>query len=228
MMGNANPPSVHPVVYDQITASCIWSVALHVKGAAGPSGLDVHCWRRLCTLLAKRLCTTLVDPKGISPLLASHLIVLDKCSGLKPIGISETHMRITVKAVLLITMSDLLDAAGPRQPCAGQIASIEAAAHVMRALFSHKNTDAVLLVDATNVFNPLNTQIELCNIQHLCPPFPIILIHTYRETPVIFVDGQVLSSEETQGDPLAMPMYGIATIPLVDQLSDIQDATQVW
>ena len=44
------------------------------------------------------------------------------------------------------------------------------------------------------------------------------------------MDGQVLWSEEgtTQGDPLAMPMYALATIPLIDQLSSIQDVTQVW
>ena len=37
-------------------------------------------------------------------------------------------------------------------------------------------------------------------------------------------------SEEgtTQGDPLAMPMYALATIPLIDQLGDIHDVTQVW
>ena len=49
MMGNADPMPVSPVAYDQITASCIRSVALRVKGAAGPSGLGAHCWRRLCT-----------------------------------------------------------------------------------------------------------------------------------------------------------------------------------
>ena len=38
----------------------------------------------------------------------------------------------------------------------------------------------------------------------------------------------MLSSEETQGDPLAMPMYALATIPLIDRLRDIQDVTQVW
>ena len=58
-----------------------------------------------------------------------------------------------MKAVFLITRSDLHDAAGPRQLCAGRIANIEAAAHGMRALFSCKDTDAVLLVDATNAFN---------------------------------------------------------------------------
>ena len=181
MMGNSDPPQVHPVVYDQITASCIWSVALHVKGAAGPSGLDVHCWRRLCTLLAKRLCATPVNRKGISPLLASRFNALDKCPGVRPIGIGETHRRIIVKAVLLITRSDLQDAAGPRQLCAGQIASIESATHGMRSLFSHKDTDAVLLVDSTNAFNWLNKQMELHNI-HLCPPLANMLINTYSET----------------------------------------------
>jgi hypothetical protein len=82
--GNAVPPEVHPAVFDQITAACIRRAALRTKGAAGPSGLDAHCWRRLCTsfksashdlchalaLLARQLCSTLVDPKGISPFLA--------------------------------------------------------------------------------------------------------------------------------------------------------------
>ena len=138
-MGNAVPPPVHPVVYDQITANRIRSVALSVKGAAGPSGLDAHCWRRLCTsfkaasndichslaLLAKRLCTTLINPKGISSLLACRLIELDKCPGVRPIGVCETHRRIIAKAVLLTTRGDLQDAAGPRQLCAGQIAALK-------------------------------------------------------------------------------------------------------
>ena len=163
-MGNADPPSVHPVVYDQITASRIRSAALRTKGVAGPSGLDAHCWWRLCTsfkttsndichplaLLAKRLCTTLVDPKGISPLLACCLIALDYCPGIRPICICETHRRIIAKAVLLTTKGDLQDAASPRQLCAGQIAGTEAAAHGMRSLFFHQDTEAVLLVDASN------------------------------------------------------------------------------
>ena len=72
------------------------------------------------------------------------------------IGIAETHRKIIAKAVLLITRSDLQDAAGPRQLCAWKITSIESAAHGMRALYPCKDTDAVLLVDATNVINSLN------------------------------------------------------------------------
>ena len=42
--------------------------------------------------------------------------------------------------------------------------------------------------------------------------------------------GSSFFSEEgtTQGDPLAMPMYAMATIPLINQLSNIRDMKQVW
>ena len=37
-------------------------------------------------------------------------------------------------------------------------------------------------------------------------------------------------SEEgtTQGDPLAMPMYALATIPLINRLRDETNVVQVW
>ena len=43
------PPEIHPVVFDCIDAHLICSTALKTSGAAGPSGLDAHAWRRLCT-----------------------------------------------------------------------------------------------------------------------------------------------------------------------------------
>ena len=55
-----------------------------------------------------------------------------------------------------------------------------------------------------------------------------MLINTYREPTDLFVDGDMLSSREgtTQGDPLAMPMYAIATAPLIQKLN--ADVTQIW
>ena len=47
--GSATPSPVHPVIFEQIAASMIPSAALNTKGAAGPSGLDAYCWRRLCS-----------------------------------------------------------------------------------------------------------------------------------------------------------------------------------
>jgi len=46
---DADPPAVPPVIFEQITGSSIRSAALRTKGAAGPSGIDAHGWRRLCT-----------------------------------------------------------------------------------------------------------------------------------------------------------------------------------
>ena len=46
------------------------------------------------------------------------------------------------------------------------------------------------------------------------------LINSYPAPTELFIDGELLySNEDTiQGDPLAMPMYALATIPLIRKL----------
>ena len=99
--------------------------------------------------------------------------------------------------------------------CGGQISGIEAAVHVARSAFELEENEAILLVDATNAFNALNCQVALHNIRRLCPPIAIILINSYRSPSDLLVDGDVILSQEgtTQGDPLAMPMYGLYSQP---------------
>ena len=86
----------------------------------------------------------------------------------------------------------------------------------------------MLLVDASNAFNSLNRLVTLHNIRRLCPPLATILINTYRAPTELFVDGDVILSQEgtTQGDPLAMHMYALATIPLIKKLEG--NSKQVW
>ena len=76
------------------------------------------------------------------------------------------------------------------------------------------------LIDATNAFNTTNHENALRNIQHLCPPIAKVLINTYREGAPLYIDGETLVSQEgtTQGDLLAMALYGIAVIPLICRL----------
>ena len=179
----------------------------------------------------KRLCTELVDPTSIAPLMASRLIALDKNPGVRPIGIGDTARRIIAKAILTITREDIQEVAGSVQLCAGQIAGIEAAVHAVHTLFPRDETEAVLLIDASNAFNSLNRQTALLNIQRLCPSLATALINTYRAPSELFVDGDVLLSQEgtTQGDLLAMPMYALATIPLIRKLKEcVTDVNQVW
>ena len=239
--GMAEPVDIHPVVFETLDAAKIRSAALRTSGAAGPSGLDAKEWRRLCTsfkhaskdlchslaLMARRLSTTYVDPRGLSPFLACRLIALNKHPGVCPIGVCETS-RIIAKAILSITRGDIQDAAGSLQLCAGQIAGTEAAVHAARETFSNESTEAILFVDASNAFNSLNRQAALHNIRHLCPSIATILINTYRDRTDLFVEGSSLLSQEgtTQGDPLAMPMYALATIPLIHSLPD--NVQQAW
>ena len=233
---------LHPIIFDSIDARLIRSTSLRVSGAAGPSGLDAHAWRRLCTAFktasddlcqaladfAKRLCISLLDPRGLAPFLACRLIALDKCPGVRPLGIGDTARRIIAKAVLAVIREDVQDAAGSAQLCAGQISGCEAAVHSVRESFQLEDTEAALLVDASNAFNSINRMSTLKNIQLICPPFANILINCYRDPTKLFIDGDALYSQEgtTQGDPLGMPMYALATVPLIDSLNAPVD--QVW
>ena len=66
------------------------------------------------------------------------------------------------------------------------------------------------------------------HIRRLCPPIATILINSYRSPSDLLVDGDDILSQEgtTQGDPLAMPMYGLATIPIIRKLDSICE--QIW
>ena len=147
---------------------------------------------------------------------------------MRPIGIGETARRIIAKAILAVIKPDIQEAAGSVQLCAGQIAGVESAVHAVRDCFSQEGTEAVLLVDASNAFNSLNRNVALRNIRHVCPSISTILINSYRAPTDLYIEGECVLSQEgtTQGDPLAMPMYAVATIPLIERLPD--SVMQVW
>ena len=143
---------------------------------------------------------------------------------MRPIGIGETARRIVGKAILTTIRDDIQEAAGPLQLCAGQEAGCEAAVHAVRQMFESPDTEAAILVDASNAFNSLNRENALRNIQHLCPSLSTVLINTYREDVHLFIDGETLLSEEgtTQGDPLAMPSHSVGTEPPLQPLEGEQ------
>ena len=169
-----------------------------------------------------------MDYDGLKAFVACRLIPLDKRPGVHPIGVCEVSRRIISKAILNTISNDIQHTAGTLQLCAGQPAGIEAAIHAMCQLYDD-NTEAVLLVDASNAFNVLNRQAALHNIRVLCPSLATILGNTYGGTADLFVGGEVLSSQEgtTQGDPLAMCMYAIGILPLIRSLESC-GTKQVW
>ena len=156
------------------------------------------------------------------------MIALDKCPGVRPIGVGEVVRRIVGKAVLSVIGVEIQQSAGSLQLCAGQPSGCEAAIHALRHIFDDVTTQAALLVDASNAFNNLNRQLALVNISTLCPAFSRILINTYRNDAKLFVGGETILSQEgtTQGDPLAMAMYALALVPMITRLSNV--VKQVW
>ena len=180
-------------MFDRLTGDLIKLAAFHTQGAAGPSGVDAYSWRRLCSsfgrasvglcnslaAVARRMCTQEIDPKELMAFVACRLIPLDKKPGIRPIGIGDVSRRIIAKAILYVIRTDIQLAAGALQTCAGHDAGAEAAIHAMRDIYARENTDAVLLVDASNAFNQVNCQSALHNISILCPSFATILQNTY-------------------------------------------------
>ena len=123
---------------------------------------------------------------------------------------------------------DLMESAGCLQLCAGQKAGCEAAAHAMRDIFDEEETDAVLFIDASNAFNTLNREALLHNIGYLCPPMATYLRNCYQKPSRLFIaGGKELQSAEgtTQGDPTAMPAYGIGILPLLALIKTEEEST---
>ena len=186
----------------------------------------------LCSALAAvgcRLCSSLVNPESISALVA---IPLDKCPGVRPIGVGEVPRLIIAKAILCTIGKDIEDATGSLQVCAGQDGGCEAALHAMRSIFQVADTEGCLLVDASNTYNSLNQRAALRNVSILCPPLSPVLINTYR-APVRMIavgSGEISSTEgTTQGDPLAVAMYALAIVLLIHkQRNNSPDVRQVW
>ena len=88
-------------------------------------------------------------------------------------------------------------AAVSSQVCAGMEGGCDAAVHAVYDVFSHEDTEEILIVDAANAFNSLNRKATLHNMKFICPALATILTNTYQSQTRMFVSGggEVLLSE---------------------------------
>ena len=234
--------------WEVIDGPMIRSIALNMKGAGGWTGVDSDDLKPLlcsknygsasdnfCEAVAamtKRLCRELVDPEALQSFLACRLVPLEKGENdVRPIGIGETLRRIAGKAAVRAIKSDIQQACGSIQVCAGLEAGCKAAVHAVRETFAQDDTEAALLIDASNAFNSANRRCTIQNIAILCPSFFIFLVNTYRVPIRLFIPAwkkEILSLEgTTQGDPAAMGMYALSVMPLIKELSQ-ETLVQAW
>ena len=101
-------------------------------------------------------------------LLVNRLMTLDKCPGIRPIGIGEIWRRLLAKYILKVAGTEAKDAYGNARLCAGLEAGIEGEVHAACILFVENDNEeewGFLLVDAVNVFNASNRIACLWTVQ---------------------------------------------------------------
>ena len=79
----------------------------------------------------------------------------------------EELRRIIGKSVANVLKSDVKYSVGSLQVCAD--AGYKAAVHTIHRIFDQEESEAVLLVDASNAFNSVNRKVFLHNVKVICP-----------------------------------------------------------
>ena len=238
-----------PVLIDvDITSKHVSKVARTLSGSAGLSALDSQQWvdlllkfggaseilREAVAALVRRLANGIVPWDDTRALRARKLIALDKCPGVRPIGVGDVLDRLCAKVMIEVTGDDVQHACLADQICSGLKSGIEASIHAFSDFFKAEapNGSGLLLVDADNAFNSVSRPAALWNARVLWPRCSRYLFNAYRGYAILMIarSNVFLLSKEgvTQGDPLAMLLYGLAVLPLVRELKNSNKWKQNW
>ena len=180
------------------------------------------------------MCNQILPWSKVRALVSGGLIALDKCLGVRPLGIDECLLRINCKNVTEFTKIDLEETCSTDQLACGLKAGVEGTIHALSDVFDDNKKDGcgMLLMDASNAFNSLNCETALSNARILWPRCSRFLFKKYRGFASLFVAGadEVIYSREgtTQGDPLTMFFYGVSLLPLIRKLKDPNNVLQSW
>ena len=231
-----------PLVPVQITDDIVLKVARRLKGSCGLDGTNAHSLRSWLTRfkqsskhlrdslasLAQWMSNELVPWPAIRALLSCRLIALDKNPGVRPIGIGHIWRRAIAKCVLAVAVPAATEACGIDQLCVGLQAGIEGAVHAATKFWQDHGCDddvGFLMVDAKNAFNEMNRVTMLWTVRHEWPQGAMFSFNCYKHWVSLVAHGPSGDSFSflskvgaTQGDPLAMIIYGLGLLPLIRML----------
>ena len=247
-------PETPAFVDVDITADVVESVARRLTGSAGLGGTDAHAlkhWllkfgkvsaelREAVASFSMWLANDFPPWAAYRAFMSGRLVALDKCPGVRPIGIGETWRRAFAKALLKVAGPEATQACGIDQLCSGLQAGVEGAVHAMQHVWDVHHQEeqwGFFLIDASNAFNELNRTHMLWTVRREWPSGARFVFNCYKHWATLIVRGNTgtggisLASKEgvTQGDPLSMFAYGIGTLPLIRQLKqEFPDLEQPW
>ena len=90
--------------------------------------------------------------------------------GLCLIGIGKNYVGEQAKSLGLIFEKGLVSSVGSLEVCAGYEAGRESTIHATHKIYKEEESEAILLVDASNAFTSVNRKTVLHNIEIICPP----------------------------------------------------------
>jgi hypothetical protein len=232
---------------DMIDEELVRQTAMKLRGAPGPSGMPTDLVRMLVAekkregalelrkaiaMFLKRLMTVPAEKGTLESFTVARLVALEKndAGDVRPIGIGEAWRRLCLKTVGKATRKDVMEQCGIRQVCAGQPAGCEAAAHWMRDEMEEKETEMILLVDASNAFNAANRGMLLKTVAQRVPSLAMAARNTYVfGSDLILADGSRIRSTEgtTQGCPIAMQCFALSVLPLMEE-AEADGVSQEW
>ena len=94
-------------------------------------------------------------------------------------------------------------------------------------LFNHSENHGPLQIYANNAFNSVNRKVTMHSMKILCPSFSTYINNCYMRPARPFVTGSSelkLKEGTTQRDPVAMSMYALGILPLL-QLNNQQQTS---
>ena len=118
--------------------------------------------------------------------------------------------------------------------CSGIKAGIKGAIHAFSSMFDELSNDGwgLLLMDASNAFNSVNRAAAIWNSRILWSRSSRYIFNAYQGYAMLFIAGSkayiLIREGVTQGDPMAMLVYGIAILPLTKKLKNLEKWKQNW
>ena len=136
-------PEAIPMDFSEDDVTWVASKLSGSAGAAGPEAVEFRNWllrfgagsealRVEMAEWANWLANTSPPWAAYRAIMACRLVALDKCPGVRPVGIGEIVRRLLAKMVVRVGGDQAKQACGSIQLCAGLEAGIEGAVHAVR------------------------------------------------------------------------------------------------